>query len=183
MRAQIPLLVLLVCAMVAASTLPGCVTTQTGALNNLSITSTTVSGSAATKSSADGNSLTGPSSYLVTIGKTRVYAEAATTPAELETGLMNRTFLNENAGMLFVFQTEQKQSFWMKNMRISLDIVFITTDMHVLDIYQSVPPCTADPCVSYASNAPIKYVLEVNAGFSEQHGIASGDTVFISTSS
>jgi uncharacterized membrane protein (UPF0127 family) len=112
-----------------------------------------------------------------------VCAEAATTPAELETGLINRTFLNENAGMLFVFPTEQKQSFWMKNMRISLDIVFITTDMHVLDIYQSVPPCTIDPCVLYTSNAPIRYVLEVNAGFSEQHGIASGDTVFITASS
>jgi uncharacterized membrane protein (UPF0127 family) len=116
---------------------------------------------------------------LVTIGKTRVYAEAANTPEERETGLMNRTSLNENAGMLFVYPTEQKQSFWMKNMRISLDIVFITTDKHVLDVYQSVPPCTTDSCVSYMPNAPIRYVLEVNAGFSQQHGIASGDTASI----
>jgi uncharacterized membrane protein (UPF0127 family) len=116
---------------------------------------------------------------LVTIGKTRVYAEAANTPEERETGLMNRTSLNENAGMLFVFPTEQKQSFWMKNMRIPLDIVFITADKHVLDVYQSVPPCTTDPCVSYIPSAPIRYVLEVNAGFSQQHGITSGDNVSI----
>ena len=180
MRARIPLLIILLCAMVAASTLPGCVTTQTSTLNNAS---TTVSGRAATKSSADDNSWTAPTHYLVTIGKTMVYAEAADTPAQRETGLMNRTSLNENAGMLFVFPTEQKQSFWMKNMRIPLDIVFITTDKHVLDVYQSVPPCTTDPCVSYTSNAPIRYVLEVNAGFSEQHGITSGDTVFITASS
>jgi uncharacterized protein len=179
-RARIPLLMILLCAMVAASTLPGCVTTQTSTLNNAS---TTVSGRAATKSSADDNSWTAPTHYLVTIGKTMVFAEAADTPAQRETGLMNRTSLNENAGMLFVFPTEQKQSFWMKNMRIPLDIVFITSDKHVLDVYQSVPPCTTDPCVSYTSNAPIRYVLEVNAGFFEQHGITSGDTVFITASS
>jgi uncharacterized protein len=178
-RAQIPLLIILVCAVVAASTLPGCVTTQTGTLNNTSVISTTVSGRAATKSSAEDNPWTAPTRYLVTIGKTRVYAEAANTPAERETGLTNRTSLNESAGMLFIFPTEQKQSFWMKKMRISLDIVFITADKHVLDIYQSVPPCTTDPCVLYQSNAPIRYTLEVNAGFCEQHGIASGDTVHI----
>ncbi len=183
MRAQPPLLVVLVCAMVVASTLPGCVTKQTSTLNNTSTISTTVSDRAATKSSADDNSWTAPTHYLVTIGKTTVYAEAANTPAEHETGLMNRTSLNENAGMLFVFLTEQNQSFWMKNMHISLDIIFITTDKHVLDVYQSAPPCITDPCVSYMSNAPIRYALEVNAGFSEQHGIASGDTVFITASS
>ncbi|MGZ7206190.1 MAG: DUF192 domain-containing protein [Halobacteriota archaeon] len=182
MRTQIPLLIIVVCAMVAASTLPGCVT-QTSTLNNTSTISTTVSGRAATKSSTDDNSLRAPTHYLVTIGKTLVYAEAANTPEEREMGLMNRTSLNENAGMLFVFPIEQKQSFWMKNMRISLDIIFITTDKHVLDVYQSVPPCTTDPCVSYTSNAPIRYVLEVNAGFSEQHGIVSGDPVSITASS
>ena len=161
MRAQLPLVIIIVCAIVAVSTLLGCVTTQTSTLNNTSKISTP------------------PTHYLVTIGTTRVYAEAANTPEERETGLMNRTSLNENAGMLFVFPTEQKQSFWMKNMRISLDIVFITTDKHVLDVYQSVPPCTTDSCVSYMPNAPIRYVLEVNAGFSQQHGIASGDTVSI----
>ncbi|MCJ7638833.1 MAG: DUF192 domain-containing protein [Euryarchaeota archaeon] len=182
MQAQTRLLILLVCAMVVTITLSGCVTTPTSTLDNASTISTTMSGSAATKSSADGNSLT-TTHYLVTIGGTTVYAEAANTPAEHEMGLMNQTYLNENAGMLFVFPTEQKQSFWMKNMRISLDIIFITTDKHVLDFYQSVPPCTTDPCVLYTSNAPIRYVLEVNAGFSEQHGITSGDTVFITPSS
>jgi len=160
-RVQSPLLITIMCAIVAASTLPGCVTTQTSTLNNTSTISTA------------------PTHYLVTIGKTRVYAEAANTPEERETGLMNRTSLNENAGMLFVFPTEQKQSFWMKNMRIPLDIVFITADKHVLNVYQSVPPCTTYPCVSYMPSAPIKYVLEVNAGFSQQHGIASGDNVSI----
>ncbi|MGA7075256.1 MAG: DUF192 domain-containing protein [Halobacteriota archaeon] len=183
MRAETSLLVVLVCAMVAASALPGCVTTQTSTPNNTSSISTAASGHAATNSSADNNTLTAPTHYVVIVGSTTVYAEAANTPAELETGLMNRTSLNKNAGMLFVFPTEQKQSFWMKDMRISLDIVFITADLHVLEIYRSVPPCASDPCVLYTPSSPIKYALEVNAGFSERNGIVSGDIVLITPSS
>jgi uncharacterized protein len=163
MRARIMILIVLLCAVVAASALPGCVTTQKSTQNNTSANT----------------SSTAPAYYRVTVGNITVYAEAADTPAKRETGLMNRTSLNENAGMLFVFPTEQPQSFWMKNMRIPLDIVYITADMRVLQIYQSVPPCTGDPCVLYTASAPIKYVLEVNSGFSERNGIKSGDTVLI----
>jgi uncharacterized protein len=182
-RAKTSLLVVLVCAIVAASVLPGCVTTQTSTLNNTSSISTAASGRAASNSSAGNTSLTKPTNYVVTIGNTTVHAEVANTPAERETGLMNRTALNENAGMLFVFETQQQQSFWMKNMRFPLDIVFITADMRVLEIYQSVPPCTGDPCPLYTSSAPIKYALEVNSGFSERNGIASGNVVRITPSS
>lgn len=183
MRAKTSLLVVLVCAIVAASVLPGCVTTQTSTSNNTSSISTAASGRAASNSSADNTSLTTPTHYVVTVGNTTVHAEVANTPAERETGLMNRTALNENAGMLFVFETEQQQSFWMNNMRFPLDIVFITADMRVLEIYQSVPPCTGDPCALYTSSAPIKYALEVNSGFSERNGIASGNVVRITPSS
>jgi uncharacterized protein len=182
-HAKTSLLAVLVCAIVAASVLPGCVTTQTSTSNNKSSISTAASGRAASNSSANNTSLTTPTYYVVTVGNTTVHAEVANTPAERETGLMNRTALNENAGMLFVFETEQQQSFWMKNMRFPLDIVFITADMRVLEIYQSVPPCTSDPCSLYTSNAPIKYALEVNSGFSERNGIASGNVVRITPSS
>jgi len=117
------------------------------------------------------------------MGSSTVYAEAADTPAKREMGLMNRTYLNEDAGMLFIFPTQQQQSFWMKNMRIPLDIVFITADNHVLEIYASVPPCTSDPCTLYTSSAPIKYALEVNSGFCARNGIASGDPVIIAAGS
>jgi hypothetical protein len=120
-----------------------------------------------------------PATYRVTVGYTTVYAEAADTPAQREMGLMNRTYLNEDAGMLFIFQTQQQQGFWMKNMRFPLDVVFITADKHVLEIYASVPPCTSDPCALYTSSAPIQYALEVNAGFAARNGIASGDPVVI----
>jgi hypothetical protein len=96
---------------------------------------------------------------------------------------MNRTYLNEDAGMLFIFPTQQQQSFWMKNMRIPLDIVFITADKHVLEIYASVPPCAGDVCPLYTSSAPIQYVLEVNSGFCARNGIVSGDPVVIAAGS
>lgn len=169
---------MLVCATIAASTLPGCVTTHTSTPNNTSSIST-ASSRAVTNNSTDNNSLTAPTRYVVTVGSTKVYAEAANTPAERETGLMNRTSLNGNAGMLFIFPTEQRQGFWMKDVRIPLDIVFITADLHVFEIFRSVPLCTSDPCVSYTPSEPIKYALEVNGGFSEQKGIASGDAVLI----
>ncbi len=108
-----------------------------------------------------------------------MYAEIADTPEKRATGLMNRMALDDNAGMLFVFPTEQRQSFWMKNVRIPLDIMFVTADMRVFEIYRSVPPCASDPCALYTSSAPIKYVLEVNSGFSERNGITSGDAVLI----
>lgn len=179
MRVKTTLLVMLICATVAASALPGCVTMQTSTPNNTSAIATAVSGRAVTNNSAYNNSSTAPTRYVVTVGSTTVYAEAANTPAERETGLMNRTSLNGNAGMLFIFPTEQRENFWMKDMRFPLDIVFITADLHVLEIFRSVPPCTSDPCVSYAPSAPIKYALEVNGGFSELNGIASGDAVLI----
>ena len=153
MRVRTPLLIVVLCGIIAVSTLAGCVTTQTGTPTNTNSVTTAASGSSAT------TALKAPTTYRVTVGSTIVYAEAADTFAEREMGLMNRTYLNEDAGMLFIFPTPQQQSFWMKNMRIPLDIVFITADNHVLEIYASVPPCTGDPCTLYTSSAPIQYAL------------------------
>jgi uncharacterized membrane protein (UPF0127 family) len=177
MRVRTPLLIVVLCGIIAVSTLAGCVTTQTGTPTNTNSVTTAASGSSAT------TALKAPTTYRVTVGSTIVYAEAADTFAEREMGLMNLTYLNEDAGMLFIFPTPQQQSFWMKNMRIPLDIVFITADNHVLEIYASVPPCTDDPCTLYTSSAPIQYALEVNSGFCARNGIESGDPVVIAAGS
>ncbi len=84
--------------------------------------------------------------YRVSIGTTTVDAEVADTPPQRESGLMNRTGLAPNAGMLFVFSHPELQSIWMKNMRFPLDVVFITQDQRVLQVYSRVPPCAAEPC-------------------------------------
>ncbi|MGB9371971.1 MAG: DUF192 domain-containing protein [Halobacteriota archaeon] len=183
MRVRTPLLIVVLCGIIAVSTLSGCVTMQPGTPTNTNSVTTAASGSAVTNRSSTTAALKAPTTYRVTMGSSTVYAEAADAPAKREMGLMNRTYLNEDAGMLFIFPTQQQQSFWMKNMRIPLDIVFITADNHVLEIYPSVPPCTSDPCTLYTSSAPIKHALEVNSGFCARNGIASGDPVIIAAGS
>jgi uncharacterized membrane protein (UPF0127 family) len=183
MRRRIPLLIFVLGCIVAASTLSACVTPQSTTSTGTQAATSAASGNGGTNSRIATTAVKSPTTYRVTVGSATVNAEAADTAAKREMGLMNRSHLNENSGMLFIFPTEEQQSFWMKNMRIPLDIIFITADKHVLEIYASVPPCAADPCTLYASSAPIKYALEVNSGFSAQNGITSGDSVIISPGS
>ena len=112
----------------------------------------------------------------VKIGNTTVSVELAVTSEEKAKGLMHREQLAENKGMLFIFEDEQALSFWMKNTLIPLDMVFINSDNRIVDILVA-EPCKKDPCKTYTPKADAKYVLEVNAGFSERHNAAIGDEV------
>lgn len=103
--------------------------------------------------------------------------EIADEPQEQAKGLMFRENLNWNDGMLFVFESERKQSFWMKNTRIPLDMLFIDKDFRIIEIKENIQPCKTDSCPSYPSKFPAKYVLEVNAGFTAMNKIKIGDSV------
>lgn len=107
-----------------------------------------------------------------------VSAEIADNLEEQRVGLMYRTSLEENHGMLFVFSDEQQRIFWMKNTKIPLDIIFIDENGTVVDIKENFQPCVADPCERYTSE-PAQYALEVNAGFVEENGVVVGDGVEI----
>jgi uncharacterized membrane protein (UPF0127 family) len=87
---------------------------------------------------------------------------------------MGRKSLPEYSGMLFVFPDENYRSFWMKNTLIPLDMMFIAANGTVLEIRRNVQPCSKDPCETYRSVQKSMFVLEVNAGFSRQHGIGEG---------
>jgi hypothetical protein len=102
--------------------------------------------------------------------------ELAKTPEEKQQGLMHRTSLAENHGMLFIFDSDAPRSFWMKNTLIPLDMIFIDSNMRVVEIKANIPPCKEDPCSTYTS-APAKYVLEINGGLAEKNGISVGSTV------
>lgn len=91
-------------------------------------------------------------------------------------GLMFREKLEENSGMLFVFDSENYQTFWMKNTLIPLDMIFIDKDFEIVDIKAAVP-CREDPCALYKSSNPAKYVLEVNANFTIKNDIGIGDKI------
>ncbi len=112
----------------------------------------------------------------VKINSTIVTAEIADDDRERTIGLMNRTSLAENAGMIFIFDDEKHRSFWMKNTLIPLDMIFISANGAIVDI-TTMQPCKSFFCESYRSKLPAKYVLEVNAGFAEGHGVKVGDRV------
>jgi uncharacterized membrane protein (UPF0127 family) len=104
----------------------------------------------------------------------RVPVELAVTDGERRRGLMYRRDLDANAGMLFIFPETAHQPFWMKNTPLSLDMIFIAEDMHIVGVVENtVPFSTKQVGVKH----PSRYVLEVNAGFVERSGIAAGDKI------
>ncbi len=112
----------------------------------------------------------------VCVDNSCVVVEVADTPAERQWGLMNRSKLAEDAGMIFVFEEMGIHSFWMKNTLIPLDVIWIGDNLHVMEV-QSMSPCAQDPCPLYTPAWPAKYVLEVNAGWAEKKGIGPGELV------
>jgi uncharacterized membrane protein (UPF0127 family) len=106
--------------------------------------------------------------------------EIATTPAEQQHGLMDRTSMPAGHGMLFVFPDSQPRTFWMKNTLIPLDILFFDADRHLVTIQADAQPCKADPCQLYPSNESARYVLELNAGTAAKLGARKGDVITFS---
>ena len=111
-----------------------------------------------------------------TSGDYRVTVEVAKRLADQARGLMYRQYLEKNSGMLFIFQKEEFQSFWMENTLIPLDMLFISSERVIVDI-TTMQPCNVDPCPSYTSKQPAQYCLEVNAGYVCSHEIKIGDTI------
>ncbi|MFA5099833.1 MAG: DUF192 domain-containing protein [Candidatus Omnitrophota bacterium] len=108
-----------------------------------------------------------------------VVAEIADTEAARMKGLMFRESLAETEGMLFVFPRAGRYGFWMMNMRIPLDIIWLDGTRRIVDIKTNANPCTEDPCESILPRSDALYVLEVPAGFTLSHQAAIGDTISI----
>ena len=100
---------------------------------------------------------------MIHIGTQTFEIEIANTPQKRATGLMHRAVLDDNKGMLFIFDSPYKHSFWMKNTLIPLDIIWINSDLKVID-YTTMTPCKDDICPSYIPKSDALYALEVNAG-------------------
>ncbi len=97
--------------------------------------------------------------------------EKADDPAERNQGLMDVTSMPEDAGMVFYFDTEEPQSFWMMNTPLSLDIMYVSADSIIVSIYKSTTPFSDK---SLPSGKPAKYVIETNAGYSISNDIKEG---------
>jgi uncharacterized membrane protein (UPF0127 family) len=109
----------------------------------------------------------------------RYGVEIAEDDASRARGLMGRTALAADRGMLFVFQDDAPRAFWMKNTLIPLDILYFDAERRLISVQHDVPPCRADPCPAYPSGAPARYVLELNAGEARRIGVTSGDELAI----
>lgn len=89
-------------------------------------------------------------------------------------GLMNRTSLAPDAGMVFVFFEETTTSFWMKDTLIPLSVAFFGEDGKIIDI-QDMDPCTKEPCPTFGPDAPYRGALEVNQGAFDRWKVSVGD--------
>jgi len=101
--------------------------------------------------------------------------EIAADDAARARGLMFRDSMADDHGMLFLFDDVQPRAFWMKNTHIPLDILFFDQDYKLVSAQERVPPCRSDPCSTYPSTGPTKYVLELNSGMTEKLGVKAGD--------
>jgi uncharacterized protein len=117
------------------------------------------------------------------IDNNKVKLEVASTPAQIQRGLMYRTHMPEDQGMVFIFHPPQQVKFWMAHCFISLDMLMVL-DGKVNRIFENVPPERNKPekeCPTYPSVSEdpqsVTEVLEVNGGYAKRHGIKVGDTV------
>jgi uncharacterized protein len=114
-----------------------------------------------------------PTTTVVISDQVKVEAELAYTDATRARGLMYREYLAPDAGMLFIFAVSEPQSFWMKNTKIPLDLIWLN-DRKEITYFVTAEPCQEDPCKSYFPMQKAKYVLEVNAGFVKKNGLKLG---------
>ena len=109
---------------------------------------------------------------LVIFGSDTVVVEVADSRQEQERGLMDRESVPDGTGMLFVFEREESQSFWMENTPVSLDVAFLDASLRIVDI-QTMQALSTTP---HTSKRPAQYALEVRAGWFESRGIQLGTT-------
>lgn len=100
--------------------------------------------------------------------------EIADDEYQTQTGLMYRTSMLDNRGMLFIFPDESPRSFYMKNTEFGLDIIYINAAQTIVSIQKNAKPFDHS---SLPSNEPAMYVLEVNAGLSDQWKLQPGDQI------
>ncbi|MFA5105962.1 MAG: DUF192 domain-containing protein [Candidatus Micrarchaeia archaeon] len=128
--------------------------------------------------------------YIIsTTGNYNVTAQVAATQEQQEFGLMFRDSLPEGAGMIFPFSSRGNYAFYMKNMRIPLDIIYaapvaegLKDNYAVVKVTENIQPCSKDPCPLDYSGDGVSIVLEVPAGYAQARGIGPGDRLIVTYS-
>lgn len=107
----------------------------------------------------------------------RFTVEVADADGEQVLGLMFRDRMPRNHGMLFIFPGEAMRSFWMKNTRIPLDIIYFDENLRLVNVVHGARPCNTQRCPDYPSTGPAKYVLELNQGLAVELDLQAGDVL------
>jgi len=115
------------------------------------------------------------------IGNNLIKLEVAASTEEIERGLMKRTSLPEDQGMVFLFHPAQKVNFWMYHTLIGLDMFFIKNGK-IEKIFHDVPPCKSEkqgdcPLYPGGTGLEVSEVIEVNAGYAQRHNVKEGEKV------
>ena len=123
----------------------------------------------------------GPGEVALIVGAARFIAEVADDSDERTLGLSFRDSLDADRGMWFVFDREGARSFWMREMRFSLDLIWVDAERRVVDItHEAPPPAPGTPSSglpTYSPATPAQYVLEINGGLARRLQIEIGDVV------
>jgi len=115
----------------------------------------------------------------IQVGGNELSVEIADTDALKQRGLSGRENLASEAGMLFIYSDREVRYFWMKEMKIPLDVIWIAGDK-VIGVQENIPFQSKDgQVVRFQSNARAGMVLEVNAGWIKSHNVKVGDEVDI----
>lgn len=117
-----------------------------------------------------------PISVNTIVGDSAIGLEVAKTPQEQATGLMFRTELPDDRGMFFPIEPARNVRFWMKNVLIELDMVFLREGV-VQAIIPNVPPCLSETCPNYGPDVPVDGVIELRGGRAAQLGLKVGDRI------
>lgn len=129
---------------------------------------------------ATGGCATGGS--WVELNGQRYEVEIAATDADRARGLMFRDAMAPDHGMLFVHERQEPLAYWMKDTHIPLDILFFDEALKLVSQQRDVPPCSlGDGCPPYPSDAPARYVLELNAGQAARLSLANGTQLRVSS--
>ena len=102
--------------------------------------------------------------------------EIADDDYQRETGLMYRQSMENDQGMLFIFENEEPRGFYMKNTNIPLDLIFLDSQNKIVSISKNAQPKSLE---TIPSQVPAQYVLEVNAGLSDQWNLVVGDSLIL----
>ena len=108
-----------------------------------------------------------------------IKAETMITSAQLSRGMMYRTSLAPDHGMLFAHATPGSYSYWMYQTLIPLDIIWMDSQHHIIQMVLNAQPCKTEPsaCAQYRSSKPAQFVLELSGGTARKYGLELNQTI------